>query len=75
VKINMKNYWWYILIISIIISVVWKIFGSATAPFYIIILIFYPLLGIGGQILIIIVGLIYSLYEKMNKKGGDNKEP
>jgi len=70
----MKNYWWYILIISIIISFVWKMFGSATAPFYIIILILYPLLGIGGQILIIIIGLICSLYEKINKKGGD-KEP
>ena len=70
----MKNYWWYILIISIIISVIWKMFGSATAPYYIIILILYPLLGIGGQILIIIVGLIWSLYEKINKKGEDNKE-
>jgi len=70
----MKNYWWYILIISIIISVIWKMFGSATAPYYIIILILYPLLGIGGQILLIIVGLIWSLYEKINKKGEDNKE-
>ena len=70
----MKNYWWYILLISIIISVVWKVFGSATAPFYIIILILYPLLGIGGQILIIIAGFIGSLYEKMNKRRGDDKE-
>jgi len=71
----MKNYWWYILLISIVISVVWKVFGSATAPFYVIIIILYPLLGIGGQLLIIIVGLICSLYEKVNKRGGDNKEP
>ncbi len=71
----MKNYWWDILLISIVISVVWKMFGSATAPFYIIILLLYPLLGIGGQILFIIAGLIYSLYEKVNKKGEDNKEP
>jgi len=71
----MKNYWWYILVISIVISAVWKMFGSATAPFYIIILILYPLLGIGGQILLIIAGLIYRLYEKINKKGEDNKEP
>ena len=71
----MKNYWWYILLISIIISVVWKVFCSATAPFYIIILILYPILGIGGQILIIIAGLICSLYEKVNKERGNNKEP
>jgi len=70
----MKNYWWYILIISIIISFVWKMFGSATAPFYIIILILYPLLGIGGQILIIIIGLIFSLYEKVSKNREDNKD-
>ena len=71
----MKNYWWYILLISIVISVVWKVFGSATAPFYIIILIFYPLLGIGGQLLLIIAGLIFGIYEKMNNKGGDSKDP
>jgi hypothetical protein len=71
----MKNYWWYILLISIVISVVWKVFGSATAPFYVIIIILYPILGIGGQLLLIIAALIFGLYEKMNKKRGDSKGP
>ncbi|MFQ5688408.1 MAG: hypothetical protein ACE5GV_17310 [Candidatus Scalindua sp.] len=70
----MKNYWWYTLLISIAITVVWKMFGSATAPFYIIILILYPLLGIGGQLLLIIAGVIFNLYEKIKKRRGDDKK-
>jgi len=70
----MKNYWWYILLISIVVSVIWKMFGFATAPFYIIILILFPLLGFGGQLLLIIAGIIYSLYEKIIKKRGDDRE-